>query len=201
MTKPPETTKPESTMNLIDAIYHRRAVRHYTPRAVSAGAIRALLDAAVQAPTAVHEEPWAFAVIQDRNLLHRLSDSVKEAALRETGDPESAQETHPAQLLSQSDFNVFHDASTLIVIYGKFSGPFVVADCWLAAANLMLTAHARGLGTCVIGSSVPTLNMPSWKTEFQIPDTMTAVAPIIVGFPAGETPPVSRKPPEILAWK
>jgi hypothetical protein len=30
---------------------------------------------------------------------------------------------------------------------------------------------------------------------------MTAIAPIIVGVPAGETPPVPRKQPEILAWK
>jgi hypothetical protein len=30
---------------------------------------------------------------------------------------------------------------------------------------------------------------------------MMAIAPIIVGVPAGETPPVPRKPPEILTWK
>jgi len=30
---------------------------------------------------------------------------------------------------------------------------------------------------------------------------MTAIAPIIVGLPAGETPPVPRKPPQVLCWK
>jgi hypothetical protein len=30
---------------------------------------------------------------------------------------------------------------------------------------------------------------------------MTVIAPIIVGAPAGETPPVPRKPPEIVMWK
>ncbi len=188
-------------MSVMDAIYHRRAVRHYAPQTVDSGIIRALLDAAVHAPTALHEEPWAFAVIQDRNLLDRLSNGVIEAARREAQGPQSAHEKHLARLLSQPDSHVFHDAGTLIVIYAKFPGPFVVADCWLAAENLMLAACASGLGTCVIGSSVPTLNTPSWKAELKIPAAMTAVAPIIVGIPADETPPVSRKPPEILTWE
>ena len=201
MITPSKAVRSESSMSVMDAIYRRRAVRHYASQPVDADTIRALLDAAVHAPTALHEEPWAFAVIQDRNLLDRLSDSVKETARHETqGGPQPAQETHLARLLSHSDFHVFHGAGTLIVLYGKFPGPFVVADCWLAAENLMLAACARGLGTCVIGSSVPALNAPSWKAELKIPAAMTAVAPIIVGVPAGETPPVPRKPPEILAW-
>ncbi len=201
MITPSHAVKPESSMSVMDAIYHRRAVRHYGSQPVDADTIRALLDAAVHAPTAVHEEPWAFAVIQDRNLLDRLSDSVKEMAQHETQRPQPAQETQLARLLGHSDFDVFHGAGTLIVLYGRFPGPFVVADCWLAAENLMLAACARGLGTCVIGSSVPALNAPSWKAELKIPTPMTAVAPIIVGVPAGETPPVSRKPPEIVSWK
>ena len=198
MITPSKVVNSERSLSVMDAIYRRRAVRNYASQPVDADTIRALLDAAVHAPTALHEEPWAFAVIQDRNLLDRLSDSVKETARHEA---QGAQDTHLARLLSHSDFHVFHGAGTLIVLYGKFPGPFVVADCWLAAENLMLAACARGLGTCVIGSAVPALNTPAWKTELQIPAAMTAVAPIIVGVPAGETPPVPRKLPEILAWK
>ena len=40
-----------------------------------------------------------------------------------------------------------------------------------------------------------------WKKELGIPAEMTAFAPIIVGIPSGETPPVPRKQPEILTWK
>jgi nitroreductase len=80
-------------------------------------------------------------------------------------------------------------------------GAFVVSDCWLAAENLMLAACAKGLGTCVIGLAVTALNTSEWKQELGIPADMTAFAPIIVGVPAGETPLVPRKPPEILTWK
>ena len=65
----------------------------------------------------------------------------------------------------------------------------------------MLAACARGLGTCVIGFAVSALNMPEWKAELKIPVEMTAIAPVIVGVPAGETPPVPRKPLEIVTWK
>jgi nitroreductase len=103
--------------------------------------------------------------------------------------------------VNNPDYHVFHNAGLLIVIYGKSEGPFVVADCWLAAENLMLAACAKGLGTCVIAFALEALNTPEWKEELKIPGGFTAIAPIIVGVPAGETPPAPRKPPEILTWR
>ena len=201
MTKPPKAAQTEVSMSAMDAIYHRRSVRDYTPQTIGQAVILTLLDAAVHAPTAMHEEPWSFAVIQDRNLLNRLSDSAKERVRSEAQGSDSHHAKHSLDLVNKPDFHVFYNAGTLIVIYGKFQGPFVVADCWLAAENLMLAACAKGLGTCVIGFAVSALNTPEWKAELKIPAEMTAIAPIIVGVPAGETPPVPRKKPEILIWK
>jgi len=201
MIKPPKAAKPEVSMSAMDAIYHRRAVRDYTPQTIDQAVIRTLLDAAVHAPTAMHEEPWSFAVIQDKNLLNRLSDSAKERVRNEAQGSDSPHAKHSLDLVNEPDFHVFYNAATLIVIYGKFQGPFVVADCWLAAENLMLAACAKGLGTCVIGFAVSALNTPEWKAELKIPAEMTAIAPIIVGVPARETPPVPRKLPEIIIWK
>ena len=201
MTNPEKTPKPEVSMSAMNAIYHRRAVRDYTPQNIDQAVIRMLLDAAVHAPTAVHEEPWAFAVIQDKDTLNRLSDNVK-ALLADGTDPiHPTGGSHTHDRFTVPEFNAFHNAGTLIVICGKPLGPFVVADCWLAAENLMIAACANGLGTCPIGLSVTALNTPEWKTELKIPAEMTAFAPIIVGVPTGETPAVPRKQPEILSWK
>lgn len=182
-----------------DAIRERRAIRSYTGQAVDKATIHALLEAAVHAPTAVHEEPWAFAVIQDKATLGRLSDEAKKGMI------EMEHLLHVPGRHAVANFvppkNIFYDAGTLIVIYGKPMGPFVAADCWLAAENLMLAACSMGLGTCVIGLAVPTLNTAKWKAEFGVPDEITAFAPIIVGTPMGEIMPTSRKAPEILAWK
>ena len=201
MTNPKKASKPEVSMSALDAIYHRRSVRDYAPLAMDQAVIRTLLDAAVHAPTAMHEEPWSFAVIQDKNLLTRLSDSTKEQVRNEAQGSDSPQAKHMLDLVTEPDFHVFYNAGTLIIIYGKFQGPHVAADCWLAAENLMLAACAKGFGTCVIGLAVSALNTQEWKAALNIPAEMTAIAPVIVGVPAGETPPVPRKPPEVVAWK
>lgn len=187
-----------ATMSVMDAIYRRHATREFTGQAADKAAVRKLLDAAVHAPTAVHEEPWAFVVIQDKDTLRRLSDSAKQLLSHIEHD------LHLPGMRPNGHFmapeNVFYDATTLIVIYGKPMGPFVVADCWLAAENLMLAACAMGLGTCVIGLAVAALNTPEWKEELGVPEDMTAYAPIIVGVPSGKPTATSRKDPQILHY-
>lgn len=187
--------------NVIDIIYKRRAVRDYLPQKIDEATIRSLLDAAVNAPTAMHEEPWVFVIIQDEKILKSLSDNAKTLVRDEAQGSNSEQAKHMLDIVNKPDFDIFYNANSLIVIYSKFSAQFVVADCWLAAENLMLAACAKGLGTCVIGFAVSALNTTEWKTKLGVSKEMTAVAPIILGFPASETPVVSRKPPEILVWK
>ena len=53
-------------------------MRTYLPDRVDQASIHALLASAVSAPTARHEEPWAFTVVQDAKLLKRISDRAKE---------------------------------------------------------------------------------------------------------------------------
>lgn len=193
---------------ILEAILSRRAVRSYSADRVSADRVRTILHAAVHAPTAMHLEPWAFVVIQDAAALKKLSDKAKTLMLAQARSDDhrlaphrAASARNPSALLGDPEFNIFYDASTLIVVCGKPLGSYVVADCWLAAENLMLAAHALGLGTCPIGFAVPALNDAAVKAELNIPPDVTAVAPIIVGVPRGSTPPVPRKEPEILSWQ
>jgi len=201
MTGSHETKKNEDPKNAMAIIYKRRAVRDYLPQKIDKATIRFLLDAAVHAPTAMHEEPWSFVIIQDKKILKSLSDSAKAIIQKEAQGSTSGQAKHIFDIVNEPDFNIFYNANSLIVIYSKFATQFVLADCWLAAENLMLAACAKGLGTCVIGLAVSALNTSEWKTKLDISENMTAIAPIILGFPASETPVVSRKPPKILVWK
>jgi len=194
-------TKHKVEMSLMEAIYKRCSVRSYSPERLDQTTIRTLLAAAVRAPTAVHLEPWAFAILQDTSALKRLSDRAKPLFLEEVKRAHLDRGGHTLDVFASPDFNMFYNAGTLIIICGKPMGPFVVADCWLAAENLILAACSIGLGTCVIGSAVPALNTPDIKAEFGIPDDLTAIAPIIVGVPSGETLPTARKEPEVVFWK
>ncbi len=192
--------RPDTGLNVFEAMLARRSVRSYRDGTLDHKTIGTLLEAAVRAPTAVHAEPWAFVIVQDRQLLHRLSERAKPlfaAEVRRGGiDP-----SDPAcAVVDDPDADIFHNAGTLIVICARPVGPFAVAECWLAAENVMLAACALGLGSCIVGSALPALNTPEIKTELDIPAECLAVAPIIVGYPRGKTPASSRREPVVLAW-
>jgi nitroreductase len=188
----------------VDFIHQRHSVRAYADKPVGQAVLRELLDAAVHAPTAMHLEPWAFAIVQDKAVLKRYSDRAKEI-LRAPGGAVGwgstgrAPSDHPA-MLDDPAFNIFYDAGTLVAICRKQGGPFADADCWLAAENLMLAAAAKGLGSCCIGFAISVLNTAAVKRELGIPAEGAAVAPIIIGYPRGANPAVPRKVPEILTW-
>jgi nitroreductase len=194
---------PDAPMSLERAIHERRAVRSYQPHRLAQTTIHHLLAAAVQAPTAVRLEPWAFVVIQDPALLRRYSDKAKALSIERAARyrTEGAHAEGHIALLEDPKYNIFYDAGTLIVICGRPLGPLVSADCWLAAENLMLTACAIGLGTCCVGFAIELLNQPEIKAELDIPADVTAVAPIIVGLPRAVPRATPRQPPVILSWK
>lgn len=190
----------EAKMTVMDVIYMRHAVRAYVEEPVDRETITTLLMAAVHAPTAMHEEPWVFTIIQDKDVLKNLSDDAKKLLAAGMEDIPPEHRKNAEKMVKDPDFNIFYNAGTLMVIWAKPMGPFVTADCWLAAENLMLAACEMGLGTCVIGFAVSALNTPQWESRLGLHGKMTAVAPIIIGYPDGEPKPVARKKPEIAAW-
>ncbi len=208
MTKTPAVTVAKRPLSALDAIYGRRSVRSYAPHMLAKSSVRALLDAAVQAPTAMLVPPEVFVVVQDRQVMRQLSDRVKATWAQEAQPDPKLHIRRTAKLhgdfleqLANPDFNAFHDAGTLILICARRTDPSVVADCWLAAENLMLAACALRLGTCCIAAAVPALNAPDTRILLGMPADVTAVVPIIVGVPAGGPAEVTRHEPEIISWK
>jgi nitroreductase len=190
---------PKVEMTIFETILARRSVRDYKARKLDSTTINILLEAAVHAPTAIHQEPWAFVIIQDKALLRTLSDRAKPLFIAEAQEHDLERTGHSFDIFNRPDFNIFYDAGTLILICGRTSSSTYEADCWLAAENLMLAACAMGLGTCVIGSALPALQVPETKTQLNIPENFKAVAPIVVGYPDDVISPYIRKPPVVLA--
>ena len=181
-------------MDTTTAIYRRRAIRAYTAEPVAPEAIEQLIDAAVQAPSSMDLEPWAFAVVEGAARLKAFSDRAKATFVAHIA-PQTL-ETRIHAMLANPDFNIFHDAPALIVVCGTSDDPQAAEDCCLAAQNLMLAAHAAGLGTCPIGFSRPWLRLPETKSELGIGARYLPVFPVVVGHPAERPPaPGRRKPP------
>jgi len=185
-------------MELLSAIYGRRAIRDFSEAVVRPGVVRDLLRAAVQAPSALNLQPWAFVVLHGRVRLILYSAQAK-AHLLEATDASYGLDPRIDQYLAP-DVNIFHDADTLILICarpGRFSP---VEDCFLAAQNLMLAAYDMGLGSCPVGFARSWFNLPETKAALGIPLHYTAVLPIVVGYPAKIPGPMVKGEPEIACW-
>ncbi|HLK14529.1 MAG TPA: nitroreductase [Fimbriimonadaceae bacterium] len=180
------------------AIYNRRAIRNYTDEPVPEAVVRKLIDAAIQAPSAMNHQPWAFVVVQDKGLLKEVSDRAK--SLLADAEPFAHFPSVPHQGEAHEEFNVFYNAGTLIVICAGEGAPHPDWDCCLAGMNLMLEAEELGYGTCVIGLAWGALESEEVREKLGIPAEYKPILPIIVGRPREEPPSHGRNAPRILKW-
>lgn len=186
-------------MELNETIEQRRAVRDYTDQPIEKATVLALLRSAVQAPSAMNLQPWAFAVIQDRAWLKRHSDRAKVLVVDSGIFARKLQELKA--MFADPEFNIFYNAGTLIVICARPLGVHPDWDCCFAAQNLMLAAHAQGLGTCPIGLAWPLFEQADVKRELDIPEDYQVILPVVVGYPRLPPPARERSNPRILCWK
>lgn len=186
---------------VMQALHERRSVRGYTAEPIDDATLDQLLDAAIWAPSAVNAQPWAFGIVRNRALLHRYSELAKAIYLADPPVPELPAMPelvlrHLRELVSQPGYDLFHGASTLVTIYATTIAG--VADCFLAAENLMLAASSIGLGTCPIGLALPLMDQATTKNELGVPAGMVAALPIVVGHPTGQPPAPTRHPAKVL---
>jgi nitroreductase len=186
---------------ILRVIRERRSVRRYADGPIDDTILDQLLDAAIWAPSAVNAQPWAFGVIRDHSLLDRYAGRAKAMYLTDppVADLASTPEAvlgHLRELMSEPDYDVFHGAGTLITIYA--TAPGGVPDCYLAGENLMLAAHAVGLGTCPIGLALPLLNLHDVKDQLGVDQSFVAALPIVVGHPAEQPHVTARKPANLI---
>lgn len=102
--------------------------------------------------------------------------------------------------ISRPDADVFYGAPALVVISGDTRAPSTAIDCQLAAENLFLAAHAKGLGTCYMGFLLMAAASPQTQTCLRIPEGHELLAAAVVGHPAlpPEGPP--KRNPARIEW-
>jgi nitroreductase len=183
-------------MELQQAIQSRRAVREYTAEAVGRPALHELIEAAILAPSAVNEQPWIFAVVQDPARLALISRQARAHFL--AAPPENLTLHRLHELREDPGSDILYHAPVLIVIASASRSRWAVENCALAAQNLMLAARAAGLGSCWIGLAQAWLATPEGKAALLLPAECLPVAPIIVGWPKAAPAAVPRKEPRIL---
>ena len=182
-------------MDVFEAIHSRRSIRRYRPEPVPRALLEELLLAAVQAPTppVSGSAPWSLSVVEGIASLAGYGDRAKTYARENQPAP------HAWAWSERPDFKVFWDAPAPVLFSARHGNPEAPFDCCRAAQNLLLAAHARGLGSCWVGAPLPWLASPGVAAELGLPAGFDAVVAIILGYP-DEAPPGSPRPKPAIHW-
>jgi nitroreductase len=182
-------------MELIDAIYGRRAVRQYQLDCPPEHVLRLLVEAATWAPSAMNGQEWHFTIVTRQELLNQIAARARlwlKENTRWLGENQEVQ-----TLLADPDFHMLHHAPVLIVISAPSAGKWTAESCAVAAQNLMLAATGQGLGSCWIGMAQDWLNSPEGRAAIALPADERVVAPLVVGYANEKPQALSRHRPNI----
>jgi nitroreductase len=182
-------------MDALTAIHGRRTIRKFQPTPVERALLERVLWAAVQAPTppVSGASAWKLCVIEGAARLDAYGARAKEYA-RENQPP-----GQHWTWTERAEFKVFWDAPAVVLFCAKAANPEAPFDCCRAAQNMLIAAHASGLGTCWVGSPLPWLNCPAVAEELRLPSGFTVAAAVLVGYP-DEQPVGEPRPQPELSW-
>ena len=205
---------------IYEAMRARRSVRRFERDPVPRDVITSLLEAAITAPSASNKQPWRFLVVEDRMRIERMAAAVRDAtALVSSHIPEASQ---PSFRAYGDYFTRFEDAPAVIVpIHRAMSVLSNLVDdalddrtrvtirhmeeqsglvgTSLAVMNLLLMAHALGLGAS--GMTGPLVAEPALRSILEIPEGWGIVALVPIGWPAEEPAVTDRKPVDkVVRW-
>ena len=184
-------------MKFSELIHSRRSIRKYQDKDVPLEIIHEMIKVSTFAPNAGNEQPWRFIIVNNRNMLKKMSDESKKNILARIHDDPNDYAIKYKGMLENENLNVFYNAPCLVIILGPSNLKNLLVDCALAASYFMMAATSKGLGTCWINLGTE-IKDPDMINELGIPDNYQIVDPIILGYP--ETIPAApkRRDPEIL---
>jgi len=159
-------------LEIFKAIRTRRSIRKYRPDSVPDDLIEKVIDAARWAPSSHDRQPWEFIIVKNRYTIEKLA------------------KTH-----EYSSFMVDTPLVIAVCVDQHKSPSLFIQDGSAAIQNLLLAAHAIGLGTCWI--AIHNLNFPKSETYVQkllsIPENIRVIALISIGWPMEKPLPSKRR--------
>jgi nitroreductase len=159
-------------VDAMEAILGRRSIRRYEEREVEPEKVEQLLRAAMAAPSAGNQQSWRFVVVTDRGQLDRLAAATEYSGMLKR-------------------------APLAIVVCGdttseKYPEDYWVEDCSAAMENLLVAAHAIGLGACWLGYHPRGERKARAREILGLPEGIDTLGVASIGYPAEGKPPGER---------
>lgn len=166
-------------MDTLTAIHTRRSIREYQEKDIPEELVKELLKAAMASPSARNQQPWEFVVITEPELRKKIP-SVSPFA------------------------QMIVDAPLAILICGNLkietAQGYWVIDCAAATQNLLLAAHALGLGAVWTGVYPREERMDGLTALLDLPEYILPHSLVVIGYPAQQLPQQDRFKPERIHW-
>ena len=150
---------------VIENILTRRSVRSYTDQDDEPEKIEAILEAGMAAPSGKNGQPWDFIVLTRREILDEMAERLPYAKM-------------------------LREARVAIAVCAdRTKSPYWYVDCSAAAENILLAAHALGLGAVWTATYPYRDRMDVVKELCGLPGSYDSLCVIPVGYPAREARP------------
>lgn len=152
-------------MDTLECIKTRRSIRKFTEQPVEFDKLAKIMEAGSQAPSTGDIQNWRFILVTEKALIHDLYNHCfqQEVVFNAQAAIIVCGETDPAERL-----------------YGlRGKRLYTVQNCASATENMLLAAHALGLGACWIGA----FDEDKVSTVFSIPGNARPQAIVAIGYP------------------
>jgi len=160
---------------VLDAIHERSSIREYTDKAVPEELVTKLLKAAMAAPSSRNVQPWQFYVIAERSVLNHLAKSLPSA-----------------KMLEHAPMAIVVAGDTLAGNPNHEQLHNWVMDCSAASQNLLLAAHALGLGAVWTGVYPYQARIDTVRMVLNIPNHIIPLNVIPIGYPKSNREPKDK---------
>ena len=162
--------------NFLEIIRTRRSCRSYKPEQITDEQLNAVLEAGTYAPTSRGMQSPFIVAVQDKDLLARLAKMNAE--------------------VMGVDFNPYYDAPTYVLVFVPATALYGVQDGSLVLQNMMLAAHAQGLGSCWIHRESEMFATEEGKElmkQWGLPEGLVGIGALSLGYPASEPSPAKPR--------
>ncbi|MCM1337633.1 MAG: nitroreductase family protein [Candidatus Amulumruptor caecigallinarius] len=175
------TESPEAI--IMDNILSRTSIRDYQAKPVEDAKIEQMLRAAMAAPTAGNKQPWRFIVIKNRATLDSIATNFRNIQMAAKA---------PLAIVVCGDLSVTFPGEGI---------EYWVQDASAATENLLLEAHALGLGAVWCGIYPISERVTTLKQMLDIPDGIVPLNVIPIGYPAESPAPKDKWKPEQIHYE
>jgi glutathione peroxidase-family protein len=165
---------------VLSSIMTRTSIRQYTDQPVSKTDIETLLRAGMAAPTAVNKQPWHFVAVTDKAKLKELAGNR-------------------GRMLEQCALAIVVCGNMEKALTGK-GQEYWIQDCSAATENILLAAHALGLGAVWTGVYPMDDRVAAVSKAVKLPETIVPLCVIVIGHPAESPTPKDKWKPENVSY-